>query len=103
MFEELTRRRLALLYHGLRLAYPSEGIFELGSNVARDAGYPEALGEEEYLRVLEFDVKQLEKAGVIVKATDHGVSAQPGVTPYRLTDEGRQMLVAWKFHLDPRW
>ena len=49
-------------------------------------------GEQEYMRVLAFDIDQLENEGAIVEASDHRTTELLDITPYWLTDKGRQML-----------
>ena len=44
------------------------------------------------MRVLAFDIDQLDKEGAIVEATDHRTSELLDITPYWLTGKGRQML-----------
>ena len=91
MIDNLKRRRLDLLWHAYHSSSEEHALVFNGP-VAQAAGFVDFFGEQEYMRVLAFDIDQLEKEGAIVEATDHRTAELLDITPYWLTDKGRQML-----------
>jgi hypothetical protein len=92
MYDDLKRRRLRLLYQGVRLA-EQEGYAQLNGATAIAAGYQGDFGELEYMRILELDIDQLLKDKAIEADREHRMYGVGGFVPYRLTPEGRQMLL----------
>ena len=93
MIDNLKRRRLDLVWHASHFSSEEHALVFNGP-VAQAAGFVDFFGEQEYMRVLGFDIDQLEKDGAIVEATDHPAYGQYAgdFTPYWLTAKGRQML-----------
>jgi hypothetical protein len=103
MFDNLKRRRLNLLWYGLH-ASTAAGVFELGVNVARAAGYEEVYGEPDYMDVLAYDIERLEHSDrAIVQATHNHSYGLQNIRLYKLTAVGRQMLIDEGFILDSQW
>lgn len=93
MYDDLLERRVKLLRWGERLSN-QEGYVLLDDATARAAGYAEAYGEQTYMKVLEEDREKLERNDNAVEiATEHRGYGLGGLIPYRLTNEGRQLLI----------
>src|SRR5215207_1992731 len=92
MYDNLKRRRIDLLWQGVRLAGQA-GYADLSADAARASGYQEAFGEGKYMEVLVFDIDQLLKDGAVEVDRGHRMYGVGDFTPYRLTPEGRQILL----------
>jgi hypothetical protein len=82
-----------LLWEGYRSAAGGEP-FNLEGPVASDAGYhPAGDYGSVYYDILKLDIKLLEDAdGAIELASAHRSYSLPGITPYRITDKGKELL-----------
>lgn len=99
MYDSIKRRQLDLLWTAYQSSDAKPALV-LNGQVAQAAGYVDAFGEAEYMRVLDMDTKGLLNDGAIVKATDPRTATLVAFTPYRLTDEGRRMLHEGGYPID---
>jgi hypothetical protein len=95
-------RRAKLLWKAYKSVPEGDPVI-LDGNLARDAKYDEAYGEQDYYRVFWFDVTELEKDGAITPATEHrSYENFPPNTLYWITDSvGTEMLRVGRGHVDP--
>ncbi len=96
MYEDLKRRRLDLLWHAYQLSGPAPGgrrILSLEGQAAHEAGYAD-------VRVLNFDIRELEKDGAVEPAYDHPAYDLAGFKPYYIPREGQRMLAEAGYPLD---
>jgi len=91
MYDSIKRRQLDLLWTSYQSSDDKPALV-LNGPVAQAAGFVDAFGEAEYMRVLDMDTKGLLEDGAIVEAPEHRAAGLLDITPYWLTDEGRRML-----------